>query len=327
MRASRLLTILMTLQVRGRVTARALADECEVTVRTIYRDIEALSAAGVPVYAERGPEGGYQLLDGYRTRLNGLSSQEAEALFLGVLQGPAAELGLGAVLTAAQLKVLTALPPDLRDSAERLRMRFHLDAPGWFEAPEPTPHLPALAEAIWTQRRVRMDYRSWRGEGVRLLEPLGVVLKGGRWYLAAAGEGRVRTYRVSRIRELLPTGEAFERPADFDLAAYWQASSARYEASLFQGRAVVRVSPAGFELAGWLYGEQVARAAGDPDAAGWRQLALPIETLEQAARSVLRLGGEAEVIAPAELRDRVANSALAMARIYSNASAPGAIFP
>jgi len=154
MRASRLLTILMTLQVRGLVTARALADECEVTLRTIYRDIDALSAAGVPVYSERGPHGGYRLLDGYKTRVNGLSSQEAETLFLSGLPGPAAELGLGAALATAQLKLLNAIPGELRGDAERLRSRFHLDAPGWFKSSDQVPDLPVIAQAVWTQKRL-----------------------------------------------------------------------------------------------------------------------------------------------------------------------------
>src|SRR6201996_2275504 len=150
MRASRLLTILMSLQARGRVTARELAEECEVAVRTIYRDIDALSLAGVPVYADRGPDGGYRLLDGYKTRVNGLSPQEAEALFLGGLPGPAAELGLGGVMAAAQLKLLTALPTELRRSAETLRARFHLDAPGWFNQADEVPYLPQIADAVWS---------------------------------------------------------------------------------------------------------------------------------------------------------------------------------
>src|SRR6202012_1818938 len=189
MRASRLLTILMTLQARGRVTARELAEECEVAIRTIYRDIDALSLSGVPVYADRGAEGGYRLLDGYKTRVNGLTPQEAEALFLGGLPGAAADLGLGAVMAAAQLKLLTALPAELRRSAETMRMRFHLDAPGWFSRADQVPHLQQITKAVWNQTPLRIGYRSWTRKATHEIEPLGVVLKSGLWYVVAAVGG------------------------------------------------------------------------------------------------------------------------------------------
>lgn len=189
MRASRLLSILLLLQTRGRMTADQLAGELEVSVRTVYRDVESLAAAGVPLYADRGPRGGYQLLDGFRTRLTGLTSDEADSLFLAGMPGPAADMGLGTVLAAAQLKLLAALPPELRDRAGRIRERFHLDAPGWFRRAEPTPHLAAVADAVWQQRRVRVRYLRWNRGGLlpvdRTLEPLGVVLKAGSWYLIA----------------------------------------------------------------------------------------------------------------------------------------------
>src|ERR1700735_1159614 len=160
MRASRLLSILTTLQARGRVTAQMLADACEVSLRTIYRDIDALSEAGIPVYSERGAEGGYRLLDGYRTRLNGLSRAEAEALFLTGLPGPAALLGLGSILAGAEMKLLAALPADLRRSAENMRARFHLDAPAWFGDLEHPAALRDLAASVWNQSPLRMRYQS-----------------------------------------------------------------------------------------------------------------------------------------------------------------------
>jgi predicted DNA-binding transcriptional regulator YafY len=189
MRASRLLSVLLLLQGRGRMTARELAQELDVSVRTVYRDVESLSAAGVPVYADRGPAGGYQLLDGYRTRLTGLTGDEAESLFVaGIPEPAAAELGLGSVLAAAQLKIMAALPPDLRARAGRIRERVHLDAPGWFHEVERPRYLAGVADAVWNQRVIEIRYvraGSARREVTRTLEPHGLVLKTGVWYLAA----------------------------------------------------------------------------------------------------------------------------------------------
>lgn len=321
MRASRLLSLLLILQTRGRMTAQALADELEVSPRTIYRDVESLGAAGVPVYADRGPAGGYQLLDGYRTRLTGLTTDEAESLFLAGVPGPAAELGLGAVLAAAQLKLLAALPPELRSRAGRIRERFHLDAPAWFHEADQSPHLAAAASAVWNQRLVRVRYERWAGEGVeRMLAPLGVVLKGGVWYLVAQVDAQLRTYRVSRIRVLETLDERFPRPEGFDLTAYWQAWSLRFEASLYHAEATVRLSPWARARVAVLLGPVAARAveerSGPADADGWRQVVIPIESIEHAVVDLLRFGAEAEVLAPPTLRERIATAGTALARLY-----------
>jgi predicted DNA-binding transcriptional regulator YafY len=222
MRASRLLSILTALQARGRITAPELAEACEVSVRTIYRDIDALSAAGIPVYSERGAEGGYRLLDGYRVRLNGLSPPEAEALFMAGLPGPAAALGLDAAMMAAQTKVMAALPANLRPSAARMLGRFHLDAPGWFGEAEQPEHLRAIAGALLRESLIEIRYRSWKAERRRRVAPLGLVLKAGSWYLAGGVDGSVRTYRVARILDCAVAEKVSSWPADFDLAAYWQ---------------------------------------------------------------------------------------------------------
>jgi len=319
MRASRLLSILTTLQAKGLATARDLAEECEVSLRTIYRDIDALSAAGVPVYSERGPEGGYRLLDGYRTRLNGLNRAEAEAIFLAGLPQPAALLGLGSVLAAAELKLLAALPADLRRSAETMRARFHLDAPTWFGDLEHPAALRDLAAAVWNQSLLRMRYQSWKEEVERRIEPLGLVLKGGAWYLVGRAEAQIRTYRVARILDLAVLEGRFTLPDDFDLPSYWQAQAQRFEDGLMRDQAIVRLSPRGMELLPALGRTRVkaAEAAGPPDAEGWRQVTLPIESIEEGASSLLRLGAEIEILAPPALRAAMAGVVTAMRRIYA----------
>jgi predicted DNA-binding transcriptional regulator YafY len=321
MRASRLLSILTTLQARGRVTAQMLADACEVSLRTIYRDIDALSAAGIPVYAERGSEGGYRLLDGYRTRLNGLSAREAEALFLAGLDGPAADLGLGAAMAAAQMKLLVALPEDLRAGAERMRACFHLDAPAWFAEGEQPTTLPLIANAAWAQHRLRVRYRSWKAEKERVLDPLGLVLKGGAWYLVARAEGQnhgeARTYRVARILDLEVRPERFERSADFDLARYWQASTRRVETELYRLRAVILVTLPGFAILQRLAAPFVKAAMTvEPAPDGRRRVALPVVSIREAAADFLRWGAEIEVLEPPELRARMAEIAGQLAALY-----------
>jgi predicted DNA-binding transcriptional regulator YafY len=319
-RASRLLSILLLLQTRGRLTARELADELEVSVRTVYRDVEALSAAGVPVYADRGASGGYQLIEGYRTQLTGLTAGEAEALFLSGLPSHAAQLGLGTVLAAAQLKLKAALPPELRDRAERLRERFHLDAPGWFREPAPPVHLETVANAVWHQRALRIGYERWDASAVdRTIEPLGLVLKGTNWYVVARGGSRINAYRVDRIHAVEVLDDTFERPPGFDLAGFWAEWARRLEATLYRGTAVVRLSPRAVELLG-LSGPVATRAlkesAAEPDAEGWVRVTLPIESIEHATRDLLRYGADAEILKPAELRDRIAVHLAGMRKLY-----------
>jgi predicted DNA-binding transcriptional regulator YafY len=297
----------MTLQARGRVTAQVLADECEVSLRTIYRDIDALSAAGVPVYSDRGSAGGYRLLEGYRTRLNGLSLEEAKALFLSGLTGPAAALGLGSVMTAAQLKLTAALPAEMRSAADQMRTCFHLDAPGWFHEKELPVHLRDIAVAVWNQRLIEIRYRSWKAETRRRVAPLGLVLKSGAWYLAGLVDASTRTYRIARIREVKMLDEGFERPSDFDLEAYWTQSTQRLERQLHQNCATVRLSPVGFKMLEPLTSQFVSGLTeiGEADADGYRTVVMPVGSLWQASSQLLRFGVDAEVLGPPELRDKM----------------------
>jgi predicted DNA-binding transcriptional regulator YafY len=322
MRASRLLAIMSLLHVRGRVSAQQLADELEVSLRTVYRDIEALSSAGVPVYAVRGRAGGFALLDGYRPGFTGLTGDEADALFLTGLPGPAAELGLGGVLAATHVKLLAALPPPLRERASRIRDRFHLDAPGWLRETEAPPVLTAIADAVWAQRRLRVHYeRANRKVVDRVLDPLGVVLKAGTWYLVARADGSSapRTYRVSRVREVTALDETFERPAGFDLRAHWEDYQRDYATRVYRETATVRLSPAGRELL-FLVGPIAARAARaamePPGEDGWATTTVPIESIRHGLHALLQLGADVEVLDPPALRELMAAAARDLAARY-----------
>ncbi|MFI5865218.1 helix-turn-helix transcriptional regulator [Streptomyces sp. NPDC051546] len=334
MKSSRLLSILLLLQTRGRVTAAELAAELEVSVRTVYRDAESLAAAGVPLYGDAGHSGGYQLLDGYRTRLTGLAAGEAEALFLTSMPGPAAELGLGRALSTAQLKLRAALPAELRAQADRMRLRFHLDAPGWYAEHEETPHLARVADAVWRGRVVEVRYRRWKAphEVDRRLAPYGLVLKAGRWYLVAgtapgtAGTAAPPpyTYRVDQILAVHETDEECALPDGFELAAHWRRTQAEFHERLHPEEAEVRVSArAATRLTGVQARALAATGTPDPELPGWTRAVLPIESQEHAEAQFLELGTEAEVLAPPALRRRIGAAAAATAARYGAAPAGG----
>jgi predicted DNA-binding transcriptional regulator YafY len=319
MRASRLLSVLLLLQNRGRMTADELAAELEVSVRTVYRDIDALSASGVPVYADRGRAGGFQLVDGYRTRLTGMTEEEAQSLSLAGLPLAAAELGLGTVLAAAQLKLYAALPAGLRTTARSIDERFYLDVPGWHRGIESLPILSEVAAAVWQNRRIKVRYERWDGTvAERLLEPVGVILKAGNWYLAARRDSRDRTYRISRILEL-ELAEGFERPTDFDLEDYWRGWSEQFERRMYPRIAVVRMSPRARALVPFYLGTVGARAlreAADPDEDGWSRVELPVEPHDAALGELLRFGPDVQVLEPPELREQVAEAVRKMGLFY-----------
>ena len=315
MLASRLLSILMLLQTRGRISAPALAREFEVSVRTIHRDIDQLSAAGIPVYADRGRSGGFQLMDGYRTRLTGMTQSEAEALLLAGLPGPAAQLGLSDLLSAARLKLLAAMPENLQRNAERIASRFHLDPVGWFRGDDPLPTLQTVAQAVWAERCLKVRYRNSGEMYLRRLGPLGLVLKGGVWYLVAQSGKAVRTYRVAQICEAEIADETFARPKNFDLAAHWQEAARAYEAGLFREQAEIKLSARGMTLLDLLgpFVKDSASKSAKRDRAGWTRCTVPIESIGQGAREFMRLGGEVEVLGPAALRARIAEVSALMA--------------
>lgn len=304
------------------MTATELADKLEVSVRTVYRDLEALSAAGVPVYTEAGRNGGCQLVDGYRTRLTGLTTKEAEALFVAGIPGPAGELGLGTVLGAAQLKLLAALPKELADRAALAARRFHLDAPAWFRSGRNEPRLAEIAAAVWEDRRVDIRYRHPEASEAadRRLDPFGLVCKAGTWYLVARRDGEMRTYRVSRIQDVTVLDDTFERPPEFDLARYWDESVTHYEAIIPETDVVVRASARGFDRLRWM-SRQAGCALREHEllADGWTRCVIAFENLEEAHGSLFRLAADVEVLTPDSLRVQIVETADAVRSLYKTA--------
>lgn len=315
MQASRLLSILMLLQARGRLTAGALAQALEVSERTVLRDIDQLSAAGVPLWGVRGRQGGFQLREGWSTRLTGMTEPEAQALLLAGLPGPATELGLGAAAASARLKMVASLPGEWREQADRVGQRLHIDPVDWYRAQDAPNFLREVADAVWRARRIEVRYESWRGQAWRVLEPLGLVLKAGAWYLVARavdatptakGDG-VRTYRLASLLEL-KVGAAFRRPQRFDLAGTWQASAARFESELRSLEVRARVTPRGMT---WLGNARIPFSDAVND-----EVTLRVESVEQGARQLLAFGDEIEVLSPPALRERMAQQAAAVLARY-----------
>ncbi len=304
MRASRLVSFLLLLQTRGQLTAVEVAERLEVSERTVQRDAYALAAAGVPIVSVRGPAGGYRLERGYRTKLTGLDAVEAEALFV----GPAAELGLGRELAAARLKLLASLPEDLQERAGRAAQLFHVDTRGWFREEDRVPHLPVIAGALWRGRRLDMRYREGSNVVSRRLDPLGLVLKAGVWYLLARRRGEERVYRVSRIVSARERAEQFERPPEFDLADVWTSRSQEFERSRPQFEVTVRVPRSEVR---YLRGARVVEDGERPI------VVAHFDGLDPAFYSLMAYGPDAEVLAPVELRERIATAAAETAALYA----------
>jgi predicted DNA-binding transcriptional regulator YafY len=317
--ASRLLSILLRLQTQGRLSATALAQSFEVSVRTIYRDIDQLSAAGVPVYAEKGRHGGFVLREGYRTQLTGLDRPEAESLFLAGLPDVATQLGLGPALNTTRMKLLASLPEALRRDAEAVAARFFLDPVAWFQGADEQPLLQTLAAAVWSRRMVRLRYDSWKAVVERRVSPLGLVLKGGLWYLVAAADTQPRTYRVGSIQQLMVEEEHAVAPARFDLQRYWRSFTRDYESRMQTAQAQVRANTNGLRrLAGLSHALAQAVAAAKPaDSEGWHRLTIPIESVAAAVNDLLPLAPDVQALGPAALRKAMRDSVRLLAQIYT----------
>lgn len=324
MRADRLLSLLMVLQARGKTSAARLAKELGVSVRTIYRDIEALSMAGVPVYAERGAEGGCALIDSYRTTLTGLTQPELRALFVLTIPDALEALGLDDELRSALRKLTAALPASRRDEEARVRQRLHLDASAWFQSGEAVPHLATIQSAVWADRKLNLVYTAdfFDTPIDHTVAPYGLVAKAGVWYVICAWEDRITALRVARVVAAQITDQPFTRPQGFDLAAFWKQWCATYEWERRAFWATVRVAPDMLRLLPFIFGNHIQTAIIDesnsPDADGWVTLKLPFESLVAARDHILGMGRSAEVLAPDALRRSVLDFARQIVAFYES---------
>lgn len=321
MRADRLLSILMTLQLHSQTTAGELAGQLDVSERTIYRDIEALERAGVPILTDRGRAGGIRLVEGYQTRLTGLSADEAEALPFAQVGVAASALGFAGAAEAARLKMFAALPGFGRERAVRASERFHLDAAEWYQRPEAPPHLRTLAAAIWADHPIAMDYESWQTRRVRVVEPLGLVLKASAWYMVARRQKRCAIYRVDNIHSIRILSRRKVQRRNFDLARAWQQEVTRFEAGLRREQASVRVQQAAMSRISRL-GADAAEAirAATPDEKGWRTATIWIESVPHTAGLLLGFDSDIEVLSPPALRRELLARAKRVTRLYARSS-------
>lgn len=308
MRADRLIRIVFRLQGRRMVTASTLARELEVSTRTIRRDMEALSAAGIPVYSTRGGAGGWSLVQDYQTSLTGLNASEALATIIGQPRGILTDLGLDDPGEELVLKLLAAVAPAAREQAEHARQRIHVDPDLYWEpvASNPGPVLRQLVTASWEDRIVELRYGS--SHSVSQVAPYGLVRKGTRWYLIAQSNDQVRSYRISRIHGLTITESTFIRPTDFDLATHWRQSQQEYTRRFGSYPIRLRIRGDAVARAGWAYAR--SKSLGQPDADGWVEAEFDTEDWDGAIGLVGALGADVIVLTPDRLRQQAfANAA------------------
>ena len=333
MRADRLLSILLLLQSRGQMTGRELAERLEVSERTLHRDMDALSAAGVPVFALRGSRGGWQLEENWRTQVPGLDEAELHAL----LMAQPRILGdrkLAAAAERALGKLMASLPVPLRARAESMRQRLYVDTTGWFGGAEDLSMLPIVQEAVtrdhklkirYSSRRSRFEHAGGESENVseRIVDPLGLVAKGSTWYLVANTNRGFRTFRVSRIQNALLLDVACERPASFDLEAHWRSATENFLKNSPRFEAMLYLHPdAAREIETWRMTVQSAQNKHDPSRDSWVTLRVNFEDEQQAAFVTLAFGAKVEVLAPESLRTRIRHELLATVRQYENLAGP-----
>jgi len=316
MRADRLITILLLLQNKGKMTSSELADKLEVSERTIFRDMEALSIAGIPVFSERGSRGGWSLSEGYRTTLTGMKAEEILSLFISNPSKVLDDLGIQKNFQDAFQKLLASAPKTVIQDVQWVQQRIHIDGAGWHHSSETFPLLAIVQEAIWKEQKLRIHYQREDALVERIVSPLGLVAKRSVWYMVSEIEGSFRTYRISKLVQATLLGESLERPMDFDLAKYWEQSTKQFKQNLPRYPAKLKVDE---NIISRLEQERYVKIKDTHASSKGMLIAIvDFETRESACEIILGFGSFIEVLVPSELRSEIAATAQAITLIYSN---------
>ena len=320
MRADRLISILILLQTRGKLTARDLASQLEVSERTIYRDMDALSAAGIPVYCERGPGGGCALLESYRTNLTGLTRDEVRALFMLSIPAPLQQLGVDQDLRAALRKLTASLPEIMRPEGSRSRARIHLDSTAWVQADQSALHLGTIQKALWTDQYLDLTYHlAFGAQTTHRVAPYGLVAKENQWHLVFARQDSLLVKKVSDVMDARLSGKTFSMPADFNLVEFWSEWTLQRESNRPQFLVQVRISPLLLEALLFFKNPILPEDFIKPrlDDKGWYPLTISFDNFEQARKRLLNFGGGVEILAPTALRESVIDFARQTLSVYT----------
>lgn len=319
MRADRLMNIMILLQSRGKMTAKQLAHELEVSDRTILRDMDALSNAGIPIVADRGKEGGWSLLDNFRSKLSGLNIDDIKSLFLFPSGKLLEDLGLNIQALDTRQKLLAAIPGTFRDEAQAMWERIHIDSSTWRQSKEKVHALKTVQQAVWESKKLKIYYEQADGEQKeRLIEPLGLVAKGNRWYLVALRNGELRNYRVSRIHTAKVENETFRRPFDFNLADYWEQSKKEFIQNLPQYDVQVELHPAIIKRINFTGKFVQFIKTENPNGDKWIPATLRFNDKQEAIEFILGFSNKIKVISPKDLPNEVVSSAISVIKFYKN---------
>lgn len=318
MRADRLMSILILLQSRGKMTAKELANELEVSVRTILRDMDALTTAGIPIVAERGRNGGWRLFDHFRSKLSGFTIDDMKSLFLVPSSELLEDLGFINQRLDTRQKLLAVIPSTYRGEAQAIWECIHIDTGTWRQSKEKVHAFKIVQQAVLDQRKLRIDYEQANGvQKERFIEPFGLVAKGNKWYLVAARNGEMRNYRVSRIRHAKVEHETFQKPPHFNLAAYWKQSKAAFVQKLPNYDVQVEIHPDIMKRINFTGKFVKIIKADNPNGDKWIPATLRFDDQQEAIAFILGFANKIKVLSPKDLPEKVVSLAKSVIDFYN----------